>query len=70
MDLKAALTKDEEHAVLVECERGEDAAVAEYREAIEHDELPFNVRQTIEQQYASVLASHDRVRDLRDRFES
>ena len=29
MDLKAAITGGDEHAILVECERGEDAAVAE-----------------------------------------
>jgi uncharacterized protein (TIGR02284 family) len=70
MDLKAAITGGDEHAILVECERGEDAAVAEYRDALEHDELPSNVRHVIQQQYMSVQAAHDRVRDLRDRFQS
>jgi uncharacterized protein (TIGR02284 family) len=69
MDLKAALTNGDEHGVLVECERGEDAAVAEYRDALDHDELPANIRNVVEQQYLVVQASHDRVRDLRDRFQ-
>ena len=40
MDLKAAITSGDEHTILVECERGEDAAVAAYRDALEHEELP------------------------------
>jgi uncharacterized protein (TIGR02284 family) len=70
MDLKAAITSGDEHAILVECERAEDAAVAEYREALDHDDLPDNVRSIIRQQFMGVQAAHDRVRDLRDRFQS
>lgn len=66
IDLKSALTSGEEHAILAECERGEDSAVAEYREALEHDELPPEVRSVIQQQYVAVQDAHDRVRDLRD----
>src|SRR3954466_13019415 len=43
IDLKSALSSGSEHAVLAECERGEDSAVAEYREALEHD-LPVSIR--------------------------
>ena len=70
MDLKAAITGGDEHTILVECERGEDAAVAEYCHALDQDELPPGVRHVIQQQYMSVQAAHDRVRDLRDRFQS
>jgi uncharacterized protein (TIGR02284 family) len=70
MDLKAAITGGDEHAILVECERGEDAAVAEYLGALDRDDLPSNVHHVIQQQYMSVQAAHDRVRDLRDRFQS
>lgn len=70
IDLKASLTSGDEHAVLAECERGEDAAVAEYRDALEHPELPVRVREVIQRQFAGVQAAHDRVRDLRDRTQS
>lgn len=70
LDLKSALTNGDEHAILVECERGEDAAVAEYRDALEHDDLPANVRAVIRQQFMGIQAAHDRVRDLRDRSQS
>lgn len=69
IDLKSALTSGDEHAILAECERGEDSAVAEYRDALEHDELPANVRAVVRQQFMGVQAAHDRVRDLRDRFQ-
>jgi uncharacterized protein (TIGR02284 family) len=69
LDLKSALTSGDEHAILSECERGEDFAVARYRVALAHDELPGNIRGIIEQQFEGVQAAHDRVRDLRDRTE-
>lgn len=63
--LKEALAGGDEHAVLAECERGEDSAVSRYRDALEKD-LPQNLREIIERQYASVKAAHDEVRDRRD----
>lgn len=68
MDLKAAIAQGKPHGILEECERGEDAAVAAYREALDHTDLPSNIFQTIEQQFMGVQAAHDRVRTLRDRF--
>lgn len=66
IDLKAALSSKDEHAILAECERGEDSAVAAYKDALEEKELPSNVIETLRAQAADVKAAHDRVRDLRD----
>jgi uncharacterized protein (TIGR02284 family) len=66
INLKSALASRDEHAILAECERGEDSAVAEYREALEESELPANVRETLNSQFVEVKAAHDRVRNLRD----
>ena len=66
IDLKGALTSGDEHSILAECERGEDSAVEEYREALDHAELPPHVREIVAHQYLAVQAAHDRVRDLRD----
>lgn len=66
IDLKAALVTRDEHAVLAECERGEDVAVAAYRKALENTELPANVRDTIQSQSLEVKAAHDHIRGLRD----
>jgi uncharacterized protein (TIGR02284 family) len=68
LDLKAAISNGKPHAILEECERGEDAAVAAYRDALEHRDLPANIIEIIERQFMSVQAAHDRVRTLRDRF--
>lgn len=66
IDLKSALTNRDDHAILAECERGEDSAVAAYRKALEEDGLPANVLEIIRTQSTKVKAAHDRVRNLRD----
>ena len=66
MNLKSALTSKDAHAILAECERGEDSAVAEYKKALEADGLPADVQETLRAQFIEVKAAHDRIRDLRD----
>lgn len=68
IDLKAALMSRDEHAVLAECERGEDVAVKAYKDALEDVDLASNVRQTLQKQFTHVQAAHDRVRNLRDSY--
>src|SRR6476620_2479744 len=66
INLKAAITSGDDHAILAECERGEDSAVAEYKKAMEGDKLSSTVRETISRQYADVKQAHDRIKALRD----
>ena len=54
-----------EHAVLAECERGEDAAKAAYEAALRKTCRPM-LRTLVERQYQGVKANHDRVRNLRN----
>ena len=63
MDIKSAVTGKDDNAVISECERGEDAAVSNYRDALGKD-LPANVRSIVERQFASVKEAHDRIRSL------
>jgi uncharacterized protein (TIGR02284 family) len=65
INIKAAVTGNDEKAILNECERGEDIAKNAYKSALEQN-LPANVRQTVQDQYSSVQAAHDRVKALRD----
>ena len=65
IDLKAAIASDNAHAILAECERGEDHAVEEFRKASE-EELPSNVRAVIDRQAVEVKSAHDRIKQLRD----
>ncbi|HEY5894064.1 MAG TPA: PA2169 family four-helix-bundle protein [Chthoniobacterales bacterium] len=62
--LKSVLTEGEEHAVLAECERGENSVLAEYRDALDHKELPIYIQNVVHQQYQAIKNSHDRMQDL------
>lgn len=65
INLKTAFTKGSDHAILAECERGEDHAVGAYRAAFA-DQLPANIRETVSRQSVAVQAAHDDIRDRRD----
>lgn len=70
INLKGAITKGDDHAILSECERGEDAAVDAYKHALENDDLPRNIRDTLTAQFAEVKAAHDDIKMRRDSFKS
>ncbi len=63
MGLRAALEGGDDSAVLSECERGEDVALAEYRAALGVD-LPASVRSAVERQFAQVKKAHDHIHGL------
>jgi uncharacterized protein (TIGR02284 family) len=69
VSLKGTLTGDKDQAALNECERGEDAALARYRDAIKKD-LPADVAAVVQRQYEGVKRNHDQVRTLRDQMRS
>lgn len=65
INIKSAVTGRDEGAILNECERGEDVAKKTYKEALELS-LPAHILDTVQTQYASVQAAHDRIKALRD----
>ena len=65
INLKSAITSQDDHAILAECERGEDSAVSEYKKAME-DGLPAEIGDIVSRQYSEVKTAHDRIRNLRD----
>jgi len=65
INLKSAVTSGNDHAILSECERGEDSAVKEYGKALNHDLSP-SLREIVSSQYSEVKNAHDRIRNLRD----
>ena len=67
VDVKSALSTRDNHAILAECERGEDVAKKRYRDALDKD-LPADIRAVVELQFQGVIQNHDRVRDLRDQY--
>jgi uncharacterized protein (TIGR02284 family) len=64
--VRGSLTGYSDQAMLDECERGEDAALARYRAALRNEELPENVRALIARQQVGVQANHDQIKRLRD----
>jgi uncharacterized protein (TIGR02284 family) len=69
IDIKSAITGHDDQAILSECERGEDIAVANYQRALDKS-LPPDVRTTVERQYQGVLQNHDQVKSSRDQSRS
>jgi uncharacterized protein (TIGR02284 family) len=65
IDLRKAVAGRQTYAILAECERGEDSAIAAYRKALESD-LPPEEDSTVRMQYMEVLTTHRRIKDLRD----
>lgn len=66
INLKAALSSNEPHAVLVEAERGEEVAVAAFEDAIKHRDIDQPTRALLNSQCADIKAARDHVRTLRD----
>ena len=69
VNLKGLLTGDSDQAALNECERGEDAALARYRDAVKKP-LPDDIALVVQRQYEGVKRNHDQVRKLRDQSRS
>jgi uncharacterized protein (TIGR02284 family) len=65
IELKSVLTSGDDHAILAECERGEDHAVEAFNNALKQ-ELPRGIRQKVQSQATRVLDAHNKVRELRD----
>lgn len=65
IDLRTAISTRDRHAILAECERGEDAAVEAYRKALS-SELPPEFETIVQLQYEDVQRAHDRIKVYRD----
>ncbi|MGE3108863.1 MAG: PA2169 family four-helix-bundle protein [Phycisphaerales bacterium] len=63
--LKSALGGGD-HAILAECERGEDSAVEKYRSLLDSTSLTPAFQGVIRRQYSTVQQTHDRVKQWRD----
>jgi uncharacterized protein (TIGR02284 family) len=64
-NIKSSITGMDEHAVLAECERGEDVAKSAYEAALKEG-LPPDVKAIVQRQYEGVKTNHDRIRALRN----
>ncbi|MBA3885722.1 MAG: PA2169 family four-helix-bundle protein [Acidobacteria bacterium] len=67
MDLKAAVSGHDDHAIVSEAERGEDVAKKAYEDALKSADVSGTALPLVQQQAAKVRRVHDEVRDIRDR---
>ena len=63
IDLRYAISRDDQKAVVHEAERGEHFSLGVYRDALE-GMLPPTVRDVVESQYVEVQKTGDRLRSL------
>jgi len=66
IDLKSAVTGDSDHGILEEAERGEDAAVKNYRDALAKN-LPADIEAIVSRQMHKIQQTHNTVKAMRDR---
>lgn len=65
MNAKDAITGFDDRKLLEECERGEDYAVKEFREAL-GQRLPGDIARRIQSCFTQVQSSHDEIKRLRN----
>lgn len=65
MDVKGSVTGKDDHNVLEDSERGEDAAVDAYQEALGKD-LPSDIRSVVEREYQLIQRAHNQIRSMRE----
>ncbi len=65
INIKSAITGQDDTAILNEAERGEDVAKNAYKEALEKN-LPANVLSVVQNQYSAIQVAHDKVKAMRD----
>ena|SRR5450631_472097 len=68
MDVKAVFTGHDRHAVMENCEAGEDAAQKAYKMALSHKDIPAYLRDILSEQQDVLRESHDEIKALRDQY--
>jgi len=68
MNVKSAVGANDGHAILAECERGEDVAEEVYRKAMQAG-LPTEYSKVVSMQFQTIQRTHDRIKALRDATE-
>ena len=65
LDLKSAVTGQDDQAIVNEVERGEDHIKAKFEDAMKDNDLGAETRSAIGAAWDSVKAGHDEMRDLK-----
>jgi uncharacterized protein (TIGR02284 family) len=70
MGLKAAITGNDDKAIVAEVERGEDVIKHKFEEAMSDSELSPEARTVIDRCYQSVKEGHDQMSNLKHRLQA
>lgn len=68
ISFKTRLTENDNHAVLEECERGDEMAINAYEQVLKDESVSPIVFETVNRQFTEIKATYDRIKILR--FES
>jgi uncharacterized protein (TIGR02284 family) len=66
LNIRAAVSGKDDHAIAAEAERGEDVAKTAFEDAL-MESLPATAQTLVQQQSIKVRQAHDDVRNIRDR---
>lgn len=69
IDLKTALASDTDHAILEEAERGEEAALKNYIEALRKD-LPSDLQSIVARQHREIQRTHHEIWELKNKHQA
>jgi uncharacterized protein (TIGR02284 family) len=64
--VKETFTGHDEHNLLEEIERGEDAIINTYEDALNDDILPAYIIDILDEQLQEIMDAHDEIKSLRD----
>ena len=70
LDLKAAVTGNDDERVINSVEAGEDYLKEKYETALDSDELTGEARQAVESAYQSVRSGHDQISQIKHGLEA
>jgi uncharacterized protein (TIGR02284 family) len=68
MDLKTAVSSNDEQAIITECIRGEESAIEAYREALKDNSLSGPARETVVAQSGKIQAALIDLRKMADAY--
>ncbi|WP_338792606.1 PA2169 family four-helix-bundle protein [Bernardetia sp. MNP-M8] len=68
INLKAMVTTHDVAAVINECERGEEAAIADYEKILKMDEMPMDAKTVIHKHLQQIRSSLEHLEELKKRF--
>jgi len=64
LSLKEKVSSSDDKALVEECERGEDAAMSAYKDAVGKN-LPSNIQSVVQRQFSGVQEAHNLIRDMK-----